>query len=105
MNLDLFHDKNILTRNERCKYVAINPKVQAIFVHTILNPIFKYMLQVKNTNNLSNNNFGVFSHIKVYYGCYETIKNGNLCIHTLLWLNDYPNPKTLIQTLHDDKIF
>jgi len=37
-----------------------NPKAQAIFVHKIVNVIFKYMLQVKNTKDLSNNNL-VFS--------------------------------------------
>ncbi len=95
----------MLTKNEICKHATINPKAQAIFVHTIVNVIFQYMLQVKNTKNLFNNNFGVLSHIKIHYGCYEIVKNGSLHIHTILWLNDYPNPKTLVQTLHDDKIF
>jgi hypothetical protein len=63
------------------------------------------MLQVKNTIDLSNNNVGVLGHIKAHYGCYEMTKNGNLHIHTLLWLNDSPNPNTLIQALHDGKIF
>jgi len=36
INLDLFCDKNILIKNEWCKYVMINPKVQSIFVHTIV---------------------------------------------------------------------
>ncbi len=49
----------------------INPKVQAIFVHTIVNVIFKYMLQMKNIDDLFNNNVGVFGHIKVHYGCYK----------------------------------
>jgi hypothetical protein len=40
------------------------------------------MLQIKNTLDLSNNNFGVFSHIKAHYGCYETTKNSSLHIHT-----------------------
>jgi NADH:ubiquinone oxidoreductase subunit 6 (subunit J) len=84
MNLNLFLDKNMVTKNARCKYATINPKAQAIFVHVIVNVIFKYMLQVKYTKNLSNNNFGVLSHIKVHYGCYEIVKNGNLYIHTLL---------------------
>jgi hypothetical protein len=101
INLDLFYDKNMLTKNQQCKYATINPKAQAIFVHTIVNVIFKYMLQVKNTKDLSNNNFGVFSHIKVHYGCYETAKNGSLHIHTLLWFNDYLDPNTLVQTLID----
>ncbi len=35
------------TKNKRCKYVATNPKVQNIFVHAIVNVIFKYMLHVK----------------------------------------------------------
>jgi hypothetical protein len=64
----------MLAKNEWCKYATINPKAQAIFVHTIVNVIFKYMLQIKNTLDLSNNNFGVFSHIKAHYGCYETTK-------------------------------
>jgi hypothetical protein len=60
---------------------------------------------VKNTKDLSYNNFGVLDHIKARYGCYEITKNGSLHIHTLLWLNDFPNPNTLIQTLIDDEIF
>jgi hypothetical protein len=47
----------------------------------------------------------LFGQIKAYYGCYETIKNGSLHIHTLLWLNNSPYPNTLIQTLHDDESF
>jgi len=104
-NLDLFYEKNMLTKNERCKYATINPKAQAIFVHIIVNVIFKYMLQVKNTKDLSNNNFGVISHIKAYYGCYEIAKNGSLHMHTLLWFNDSQDPNTLVQTLLDDEIF
>jgi hypothetical protein len=71
----------MLTKNERCKYATIYSKVQAIFVHIIINVILKY------------------------YGCYETTKNGNLHMHTLLWFNDSPNPNTLVQTLFDDEIF
>ncbi len=56
-NLDLFYEKNMLTKNERCKYATINPKAQAIFVHIIVNVIFKYMLQVKNTKDLFNNTY------------------------------------------------
>jgi len=43
INLDLFYDKNVLTKNEQCKYTTINPKAQAIFAHTIVNVIFKYI--------------------------------------------------------------
>jgi len=57
INLDLFYDKNMLTKNEQCKYATINPKAQAIFVHIIVNVIFKYMLQVKNTKDLFNNTY------------------------------------------------
>jgi hypothetical protein len=42
--LDLFYDTNMLEKNERCKQTTINPKAQAIFVHTIINVVFKYML-------------------------------------------------------------
>ncbi len=62
------------TKNEWCKYAIINPKAQAIFVHAIVNVNFKYILQVKNTKDLSNNNFGTLDHIKTHYGCYETAK-------------------------------
>ncbi len=48
INLDLFYDSNMLDKNERCKQATINPKAQAIFVHILVNVIFKYMLQVKN---------------------------------------------------------
>ncbi len=47
----------------------------------------------------------MFGHIKTYYGCYQTVKNGSLHIHTLLWLNDSPYLNTLIQTLRDDENF
>jgi hypothetical protein len=67
----------------------INPKVWAIFVHTIVYVIFKYMLHVKNTKDLSNNNVGVLNHTKAHYGCYKIAKNDNLHIHTLLWFNTY----------------
>jgi hypothetical protein len=63
------------------------------------------MLHVENTKNLSNNNFGVLGHIKAHYGCYEITKDGSLHIHTLLWLNNFLDPNTPIQMLHDDKIF
>jgi hypothetical protein len=42
------------------------------------------MLQVKNIDDLFNNNVGVFGHIKAHYGCYKMAKNGSLHIHTLL---------------------
>ncbi len=83
----------------------INSKAQVIFVHIIINVIFKYKLQVKKLRIYSTTNFDVFNHIKVHYGCYEIAKNGNLHIHTLLWLNDFLDSNTLIQMLHDDKIF
>jgi hypothetical protein len=63
-NLDLSYDKNMLTKNEWCKYAIINPKARAIFVHTIVNVIFKYILQMKNTKDLFNNNFGALVHKK-----------------------------------------
>jgi hypothetical protein len=63
------------------------------------------MLQVKNTKDLFDNNFDVLGHIKAHHGCCETAKNGSLHIHTLLWLNDFPDPNTLIQTLHGDDFF
>ncbi len=47
----------------------------------------------------------MFGQIKSYYGCYETMKNGSLHIHTLLWLNNSPRPNKLIQTLHDNESF
>jgi hypothetical protein len=62
-------------------------------------------IHVTSEKDLSNNNFGVLSHIKAYYGCYEIAKNGSLHIHTLLWLNGYPNPNTFVQKLLDDEIF
>jgi hypothetical protein len=41
--------------------------------------------------------------IKAYYGCNEIKENGSLYIHIVLWLNDSPNPNTLIQKIHDDQ--
>jgi hypothetical protein len=32
----------------------------------------------------------------------DVTKSDSLYIHTLLWLYDFPNPNTLIQTLHDE---
>jgi hypothetical protein len=54
IDLDLFYDTNMLEKNEKCKQVAINPKVQAIFVHTLINVLFKYMLQVKDSKIITN---------------------------------------------------
>jgi hypothetical protein len=70
----------------------INSKNQVIFVHVIVNIIFKYRLQVY----IYITNFCVIGHIKVNYGCYELAKNDNLHIHTLSWFNEFPNPNTLI---------
>jgi hypothetical protein len=39
VNLDLFYDKNMLTKNERCKYVAINPKLK-LYLYTLLSMLF-----------------------------------------------------------------
>jgi len=47
----------------------------------------------------------VHSHIKAYYGCYETTKNGSLHIHSLLWFDDSPYPNTLAQMLFDNEGF
>jgi hypothetical protein len=54
----------MLEKNEQCKQVAINPKVQAIFVHILINVVFKYMLQVKHSKIITNTNPCVFGHIK-----------------------------------------
>ncbi len=42
INVGLFYDDNMLNKNERCKQVAINPKVQTIFVHILVNVILKH---------------------------------------------------------------
>jgi hypothetical protein len=47
----------------------------------IVNVIFKYILHVKNTKDLSNNNVGVSNYKKTHYGCYEIVKNSGLHIH------------------------
>jgi hypothetical protein len=39
INLDLVYDKNMLTKNERCKYVAINPKFK-LYLYTLLSMLF-----------------------------------------------------------------
>jgi hypothetical protein len=44
IDLDLFYDTNMFLKNEWCKQATINPKAQAIFVHTLINVVFKYML-------------------------------------------------------------
>lgn len=76
----------------------INPKSQALFARIVVNVIFKYMLQVKDTINLSNNNLGMFGHIKAHNGSYEIAKNGSLYMHTLLWFNKILDPNTLFQS-------
>jgi hypothetical protein len=78
-----------------------------IFTHAIIDAIFKYILHVKTKkHSYEENNIGVLRHIKAYNQCYETRKNGSLCIHTnLLWLNDTSNPNIFMQTLHDDEKF
>jgi hypothetical protein len=47
----------------------------------------------------------VFGHIKIYYKCYETTKNGSLHIHSLMWLNDSLDFNTLIHMLCDNEGF
>jgi len=94
----------MLNKNERCKQATIHPKVQAIFVHILVNVILKHATSLIFKKK-SNNNVGVFRHIKTYYRYYEIVKNGNLHIHTLLWLNDSPYLNTLIQTSRDDEFF
>jgi hypothetical protein len=48
IDLDLFYDTNMFFKNEWCKQATINSKSHAIFVHTLINVIFKYMLEVKD---------------------------------------------------------
>ncbi len=59
----------------------------------------------KRLKKLINENIGVFGQIKSCYGCYETMKNGSLHMHTFLWFNNSPHPNTLIQTLNDNESF
>jgi hypothetical protein len=46
----------MLENNKRCKQPTVNPKVQAIFVDTLVTNIFKYMLQVKDSKKITNTN-------------------------------------------------
>jgi len=48
INFDLFYDTKMLTKNGRSKQIAMNLKAQAIFVHTHVDAIFTYMLQMKD---------------------------------------------------------
>jgi hypothetical protein len=73
-------------------------------MHTLVNVILKHAASLIFFKK-SNNNVGMFRHIKTYYRCYEIAKNGSLHIHTLLWFNDSPYLNTLIQTSHDDENF
>jgi len=68
----------MLNKNEQCNQEIMNPKVQAIFVHTIIGVIFKYMFQVKEIKHLFDNNVGILGHMKAYYGCYEWEKKWQL---------------------------
>jgi hypothetical protein len=84
---------------------TMNPKAWGNFMHILMNVIFKYMLQVKDTKINNNNDACVFNDIKAYCGCYETTSwHSRLNIHTLLWLNNSLDP-TLIHALQDNEIF
>ncbi len=50
INLGLFYDTKMLTKNEKSKQLAMNLKAHAIFVHTLVDATFTYMLQVKDKN-------------------------------------------------------
>jgi len=50
INLDLFYDTKMLTKNDKSKQITMNLKAHAIFVHTLVDAIFTYMLQVKDKN-------------------------------------------------------
>jgi hypothetical protein len=54
----------MLDKYEWCKQTTINPKVQAIFVHVLVNVIFKYMLQVNFFFNNNNTNTSVLGQLK-----------------------------------------
>ncbi len=59
INVGLFYDDNMLNKNEQCRQTTINPKVQAIFVHTLVNVILKHATSLIFFFK-SNNNVGVF---------------------------------------------
>jgi len=104
INLDLFYDKNMLVRMNNAKK-TMNPKAWGIFMHILMNVIFKYMLQVKDTKKKINNNACVLNNIKAYYGCYETTSwHSRLNIHTLLLFNNWLDP-SLIHALQDNENF
>jgi hypothetical protein len=96
---------NMLTTDEQCKEITMNPKAQVVFLHLqLLTPFLNTCYMWKQKHSYEDNNIGVLCHIKVYYGCYKIRKNGSLCIHTnLLWLKDTSNPNTFMQTLHHDE--
>ncbi len=50
INLDLFCDTKMLTKNEKNKQIAMNMKAHAIFVHILVYAISTYMLQVTDKN-------------------------------------------------------
>jgi hypothetical protein len=56
----------MLEKNEQCNQATINPKTQAIVLHTFINVVFKYILQVKDYKMIINTNASVFDHIKIY---------------------------------------
>ncbi len=47
----------------------------------------------------------MFDHIKAYYGCYRIAKIRSLHVHSLLWLNDSPDPNTRVHMLYDNEGF
>jgi hypothetical protein len=80
----------------------MNPKIEVIFVHTIIGVIFKYMLQVKDIKHLFDNNVGILSHMKTYYGCYEWKKKWQVTYAYIIMPKQFFDPNTFIQTSHDN---
>jgi hypothetical protein len=70
--------------------------------------IFIYSLCVDKKPNEINlkNNCGILENIvQTYYGCHETILNGSLCMHILLWNTNAPNSNEFVKKLRDYEKF
>jgi hypothetical protein len=97
INLNLFHDTNMLTKNEWCKDKS---KISSFICTHYCQCYFLIHDIGERHKKLSNNNLGMFGHIKAHNGSYEIAKNGSLYMHTLLWFDNFLDPNTFIQSQH-----
>jgi hypothetical protein len=95
INLNLFYDTNMLTKNEQCKDKS---KISSSICTHYCQCYFKIHLIGERCKKLSNNNLGMFGHIRVHNGYDEIAKKNSLYMDTLSWFNKFLDLNTLIQS-------